>query len=424
MKQKVKQLLLSKLVRASSWLLAGGVAGGILGYLFQIIMGRMLSVAEYGVLSSIMALYAIMSAPFQTLFMLVSRRVSVLKSQKNTNSIAKLFFVLNYKVAAISFILILIFWFLPFIKEYLLIENSSQFYLLIGILISTTFFSINKAYLQGLQYFKWLSASGVLSTLFKTIIAIIFVYFGFGVSGALGGVFISTLITLVLTYFILRPTLNKNTIGTSNTTRFLFKSASLAVLFANIAFVTMTQIDMVLVKYFFSEQDAGLYAAASILGKAVLYLPGGITMALFPMVAENHAKEKSSANLMFQAVSVTALLSLIGALFYYYFADYIILLLYGADYKEASIILKYFGFAILPMSLIMVAEYFLIAMGRVLFAYLFIILAPLQVIAIYYYHNTLLNIVMVLFVSGAVLVITGYGLLWSELRNGKTTEKL
>ncbi len=419
MREKVKHFFFSKLVQASSWLLAGGVAGGILGYVFQIIMGRMLSVAEYGALSSIMAIYAIMSTPFQTIFMIVSRRVSVLKSQKNIDSIAKLFFVLNYKVAGISFILILFFWFLPFIKKYLLIENSSQFYLLIGILISTTFFSINKAYLQGLQYFKWLSASGVLSNLFKTIIAIIFVYFGFGVSGALGGVFISTLITLVLTYFILHPTLNKNSTSSPSTTSFLFKSASLAVLFANIAFATMTQIDMVLVKYFFSEQDAGLYAAASILGKAAMYLPGGVTMALFPMVAENHAKGTSSSNLMFQAVNITALLSLIGALFYYFFADYIILFLYGADYKDASIILKYFGFAILPMSLIMVAEYFLIAMGRVLFAYLFILVAPLQAIAIYYYHDTLLNVVTVLFVSGAVLVLVGYGLLWGEFKTWK-----
>ena len=254
--------------------------------------------------------------------------------------------------------------------------------------------------------------------MFKTIIAIIFVYFGFGVSGALGGVFISTLITLVLTYFILHPTLNKNSTSSPSTTSFLFKSASLAVLFANIAFATMTQIDMVLVKYFFSEQDAGLYAAASILGKAAMYLPGGVTMALFPMVAENHAKGTSSSNLMFQAVNITALLSLIGALFYYFFADYIILFLYGAD-KDASIILKYFGFAILPMSLIMVAEYFLIAMGRVLFAYLFILVAPLQAIAIYYYHDTLLNVVTVLFVSGAVLVLVGYGLLWGEFKTWK-----
>ena len=275
-----------------------------------------------------------------------------------------------------------------------------------------------------MQYFRWLSASGVLSTLLKTIIAIIFVFFGLGVSGALAGVLFSILITIVLTYFVLRPELNRNTNKTSGSTNFLFKSTSVAILFANIAFAIMTQIDMVLVKYFFSEQDTGLYAAASILGKAVMYLPGGITMALFPMVVENHAKGKSSANLMFQAASLTGLLSLLGALFYFLFADHIILLLYGAEYKEASLILKYFGFAMVPMAMIMIAEYFLIAMGRVLFAYLFVFVAPLQVTAIYIYHDTLQNIVLVLFVSGALLASAGYGLLWREFQNGKKTENL
>ena len=102
--------------------------------------------------------------------------------------------------------------------------------------------------------------------------------------------------------------------------------------------------------------------------------------------------------------------------FYYIFADYIIQFLYGAEYNDASILLKYFGFAILPMSLIMVAEYFLIAKGRVMFAYLFIFVAPLQVLAIYNYHDTLLNIITVLFFSGSVLTIAGYGLLWSEFK--------
>jgi len=139
-------------------------------------------------------------------------------------------------------------------------------------------------------------------------------------------------------------------------------------------------------------------------------------MALFPMVAENHASGKSSTNLIFQAVGMTASLSLIGALFYYFFADSIIVLLYGADYKEAAHVLKYFGFAILPMALIMVAEHFLIAMGRVLFAYLFMIIAPLQLIAIYYYHDTLIDIVTVLFISGIILAVSGYGLLWRAFK--------
>lgn len=416
MRRQVKQLFLGKLARASSWLVVGGVAGGILGYLFQIIMGRMLSVSEYGIFSALMAMIVVIGAPMTTLSMIISRRVSTYRSEQDNGKLGYLFYWINRKLLLIAVVLIVLVVFnIKPLQNFLLIEKSAHLYLLLIILLIAFPQAVNNAYLQGLQYFKWLSVSGVLATLLKIIITVILIYFGLGVAGALGGVIFSTFIILILTYVVLRPSLSKNNASISNTTHLLFKSA-MPVLLANVAFVVMTQIDIVLVKYYFSEQEAGIYAAASILGKAVMYLPGGIAMALFPMVAENHASGKSSAHFMFQAVGVTALLSLTGALFYYFFADSIIVLLYGTDYKEAANVLKYFGFAILPMALVMVAEHFLIAMGRVLFAYLFMVVAPLQLIAIYYYHDTLLDIVAVLSISGVILVVSGYGLLWRTFK--------
>ena len=76
------------------------------------------------------------------------------------------------------------------------------------------------------------------------------------------------------------------------------------------------------------------------------------------------------------------------------------------------------------MALVMVAEHFLIAMGQVLFAYLFAVVAPLQLLAIYFYHETLLNVIIILGVSGALLVIIGYSLLWRNYKNGKQTTQL
>ena len=416
MRHQVKQLFLGKLARASSWLFVGGVAGGILGYLFQIIMGRMLSVSEYGIFSALMAMIVVIGAPMTTLSMIISRRVSTYRSEQDNGKLGYLFYWIKRKLLLIAVVLVVLVVFnIKPLQNFLLIEKNAHLYLLLIILLIAFPQAVNNAYLQGLQYFKWLSVSGVLATLLKIIIAVILIYFGLGVAGALGGVIFSTFIILILTYVVLRPSLSKNNASISNTTHLLFKSA-MPVLLANVAFAVMTQIDMVLVKYYFSEQEVGIYAAASILGKAVMYLPGGIAMALFPMVAENHASGKSSAHLMFQAVGVTALLSLTGALFYYFFADSIIVLLYGTDYKEAANVLKYFGFAILPMALIMVAEHFLIAMGRVLFAYLFKVVAPLQLIAIYYYHDTLLDIVAVLSISGIILVVSGYGLLWRTFK--------
>ncbi|QZP17286.1 oligosaccharide flippase family protein [Methylophilales bacterium] len=416
MKQKVRGIFLSKLIRGSSWLFMGGVSAGVLGYLFQIIMGRMLSVSEYGIFSALMAMIIVIGAPMSALTMIIARRVSAFRSDKDISNLSHLFFWINRRLILISIVLIVIIIFnAKSLQNFLLIEKSVYLFSLVAIILIAFPQAIINGFLQGLQYFKWLALSSVFVTFLKIIFAITLIYVGLGVTGALGGVIFSSLALLIITYIILYPSIKKTNVSGSSSTQLLFKS-SFPVLLANFAFAIMTQIDIVLVKHYFSSQEAGIYAAASILGKAVMYLPSGISSALFPMVAENHASGESSQNLFLQAVSLTFLLSLIGALFYYFFADNIILLFYGDDYKEASNILKYFGFAILPMSLIMIAEQFLIAIGRVLFAYLFVIVAPLQIIVIYFYHDSVLNILLALFISGSILVISGYGFLWREFK--------
>jgi O-antigen/teichoic acid export membrane protein len=195
---------------------------------------------------------------------------------------------------------------------------------------------------------------------------------------------------------------------------------ALPILIANTAFAAMTQLDMVLVNYYFPPHEAGLYAAASIIGKAVMYLPSGIAMALFPMVAENNARDQSSAHLLLQAVGLTALLCTAGAVFYLLLGEWIIGILYGPSYEGSGEILRIFGFAILPMAMVMVAEYFLMAKGRVLFAYLSAIIAPLELTAIYFWHDSLQSVVIIMGVSGLLLAILGYGMLWPAFRKSAT----
>jgi len=419
LKDILQFLFFGKLAKASTWLFAGGLLSGFLGYFFQIIVGRMLSVSDYGAFNSLMALIMLVGAPLITLMMLVSRKVSSYRSSSYDNHRAHLFYIANfYIVIILTLFSIIAVSFFEIVIDFLSLENNIHLYLLIAMLFVAFPQAVNNAYLQGLQFFKWLAFTGVLFNILKIILVVVLIYLGFGVSGALGGVILASIIVFLITFIALLPSLRGNKSKYNSGYHFSIKSI-IPVLLANIAFALMTQIDMVLVRHFFLEQEAGLYAAASILGKAVMYLPGGIAMALFPMVAGNHSDGKTSSHLLLQAFGITLILCTIGSLFYYYFSDLIIVLLYGEDYKMAAPILKYFGFAMIPMGLILVAEHFLIAMGKVLFAYLFIIIAPLQLIAIYYFHDTLLNIVLIMFISGIILTILGYSLLWRAYRNGR-----
>lgn len=410
-------LLFNKLASASAWLFAGTIVGGILGYVFQVLMGRMLSPTEYSLFSAMMALFTVFATPLSTLMMVISRKVSEYRAQQDSGSLNHFYFSITIRSTVIGVLLISIsFLFAPQLQSYLKAPSNIPIYLLSVLLFLTIFPTINNAFMQGLQKFEWFSALGSLSVLLKVIFSATLVWLGYGVAGAIGGIILAYIAMWTFTYGVLYHPLAVGRGKPSQKVHLSFNSAW-PVFIANLAFVAMTQLDMVLVNYYFPAHEAGLYAAASILGKAVMYLPGGIVVALFPMVAENHARNKSSAHLLFQAVGLTTVLCGAGAIIYFLFGERIIGLLYGENYRGAGEVLKFFGFAVFPMALVMVAEHFLIAKGRVLFAYLFVFVAPLQLVAIHFYHDSLQMVVAVMGVSGLLLTLLGYGLLFLENLN-------
>lgn len=409
----------SRLARAAASLFLGTIAGGVLGYVFQVIMGRMLSTNDYGLFSAMMALFAVFSAPAGTLMMVVSRKVSAYRAKADSGSVFHFYYSVTARTAVTGAVVLgACLVFAPQVRPYLKAPSIVPVYLLGALLFFTFLPIVNDAFLQGLQKFNWLSASNMLRVLLKILFAVALVWLGFGVAGAIGGTILAALIGWVITYAALRRPLGEGR-GMPFQTAHLSLRPALPVLVANTAFAAMTQLDMVLVNYYFAAHEAGLYAAASILGKAVMYLPGGIAMALFPMVAENQARDHSSSYLFIQAVVLTGALCGFGALFYFAFGERLLVLLYGEEYRAAGPVLRYFGFAILPMALVMVAEYFLIAKGRVLFAYLFMLTAPLQILAFYLWHGSLLTVVAIVAASSAVLAVVGYAMLWRLFRAGE-----
>jgi O-antigen/teichoic acid export membrane protein len=183
---------------------------------------------------------------------------------------------------------------------------------------------------------------------------------------------------------------------------------SLPVLIATISLAVMTQLDLVLVNYYFPSGQAGLYAAASVLGKAVLYIPGGLIIALFPMAAADKSNGVKGMQLLYKASLVTLLSCGMLACIYFIYGDFLIKALYGADYDGAGGILALYGFAMLPLALVVVAEQYVIARGETLFSWLFIVLAPIQIATIMIWHTELWMILASIGFFGALIAICGF----------------
>ena len=323
LRYRIVELFYGNLARASAWLFIGGIANGILGYTYQILMGRMLSTAEYGLFSAIMALFNVLVTPLGTLMMVISRKISQYRAKYDYGSIVHFYHSITLQTAIFAALILgVLLLFAPQAQAYLNITDISQVYLLGVLLFVAPLPSVNNAFLQGLQRFKWLSSSNSLTTFSKIIFAILLVWLGYGVSGTLYSTILAYIASWLISYYALKKPLSEGR-GLPFQNAHLSLKPAIPVFAANLTLTALTQLDIVLVNFYFSPHEASIFAAAAILGKAVMYLPGGIALALFPMVSENHTRGQGSAKLLLQALLLVAILCGAGATFYYLFGQWI-----------------------------------------------------------------------------------------------------
>jgi O-antigen/teichoic acid export membrane protein len=298
--------------------------------------------------------------------------------------------------------------------EYLNLSDVVGFALFQMFLILSIFNAVNSAFFQGLQNFICIAFLGVLAVVLKIFISGGLILAGLQLNGALLGIVGSLLLVLSIGTVMLINQLPDADIKVNFRLRLTIFKQSYPVFVAAIATAAMTQLDMVLVNWYFTAKEASLYAAASVLGKAILYLPGGLIVILFPMVSELKARGENGFRIFRQAFIATIICCGAVSTLYFFFSDFIINIFFGQRYDGAGNILKWYGFAILPMTLVLIAEHYLIAKGKVLFAWLFLAVAPLQILAIYFWHSQLLVVLLCMGIFGGLLALIGYLFMYLE----------
>lgn len=409
-----------KLLRSGFLMSSFGVLGGLLGYIFQILMGRMLSAKEFALFGALMGMATFVLSPLSAIVMIVTKRVSVYLVNNHHYELLVYYKKINILMIKYltAFFVISSLLFTEF-QKFLKLSEVFPFVFLIFFILFAVLQSINNAFFQGKKQFYLLGGIAVSGLVIKICASIFLIFIGYGLDGAFTGTLLSMLsVWLLGKKYIVEGSAHVKSSALDIANKSIDLKIILPVLLANIAFVMMTQLDMVLVNFYFDSDLAGEYAAASVLGKAVLYLPGGLVTVLFPMVVERHAKSKASAHLLMLAVFATLAACGLAAVFYWFLGPTLVDFFYGGKYMLAGKYLSLYGFAILPMALVMVAEHFLIAKGRVLFAWIFLIVAPLQLLAIHFYHQDIESIIYIIAAGGVLMCIIGYGMLFGDyLRN-------
>jgi O-antigen/teichoic acid export membrane protein len=415
----------SEVLRAGFLLTALNVATGVSGYVFQVAMGRTLAAEDYAAFNGILAMGMVACSPMTALETVAARHVANVAAMEGCGSVRRLYRTwTTWLWAGCGVVAVAVMVAGPQVRQWLQAPDVESVWLLAGIVLATTLSILTGAVLRGLQAFGWIGGLGFGGVVAKIAICLFFVAsLRQGLHGALGGVLASTLLVLGGSMGAISRGWAGVAPGVGAATDFPFRLIA-PVMASVIGLTTMTQMDLVLVNRFFDPATAGQYAPASVLGKAVLYLPGGLVTAILPIVAASHARRERGTGHAAQALGATALLCGAAALVYFVAGPWLVRVLYGERYGAAGSLLAVYGLAMVPMALAMVIQGFLVAKGRTFFCWVVAALAAGELAVLRAWHPSLHAVIGTIATFNTMLAVIGGILMVPEFRSAAGSDEV
>ncbi len=395
---------------------------GVINYAYQILMGRYLQPFEFALFASVLSIVGVFSGPGNAYAVFVTREVARLRTVVGNAVLHYYFLRLFKRICFIGLLVVGLVFFLRFIlAEYLGTANLTIVYLFAVIAALSCLFFPTMATLQGMQRFKTLSFLNLGVSGIKLLSSLMFVFFGLGAVGALSGVALSIIFfvtSAVVVVFTLRKPLTTPDKSILAGTTFI-STLIFPIMLSNLSFAVVTQADIAIINSMFEADQAAEFAAAALLAKAILYLPGGVIVVLLPLIVESDNLDGSSnrsEKILLTALALTIFMSVGAASFYLLFGDFLIDLFYGNKYAGAGDILKIYGLAFIPLAAIWVGEYYMLAKGKVFFGWILLFVAPTQVGLIYTVADNIKEAVWIITVIGYCTAIVGFSTFFFILR--------
>ena len=260
----------STIFKSSILLLLISNLGHVFQYLVQIVLGRALSPAEFGVYNTVNSFFVVMMA-FSMVISFVTAR-ELIKFSNNQPAL-KAFMNDLFKKTVTGALAVgaLVAVFARNIAGYFALESAVPILICSAIMAGLIIQAVFTGMLQGMARYVMLSLVQTLQTgirLFFIVVIVIGLHFSY--NGALFGVFLSYVAAILYYLYFLRDHIGgrvEHSRLPSGLYRSLFQGAvPMALMWAYMGIVS--NIDIPIVKHFLPEYEAGMYSAGAVLGRA------------------------------------------------------------------------------------------------------------------------------------------------------------
>lgn len=391
-----------ELVKEGTIVFASGTIVGILNYMYQVYMGRALGPEEYGVFGALFAIFYIIGIISQTLGTSTTQFVSKFVGEGKQIG----FFIkgsLKRTILVGSAVSMIFLIFRTELMNLLKLPDDWPILILILILSLSWIIPIIDGSLRGMRRFSCLAFSSISNASFKLIFGVGLVIVGFGVSGALFGVAIGTILGLLISFVFLKPYIKPNNPHDPDFNYSSFYSYSLPVMFAMISLSIPSNMDVILAKYFFSPSEAGLYTSVSVLGKIVFFFSGAVGTVMFPMITEKFTKGEDTKGILKKSLLCAGALSG-GLLSIYVLYPEIVVKIFGEKYFDAIALVAPYGMAMFFVSITSIVITYHLAIKNMIYIAFFTGFTVIEIMLLMISHSSMADMINVLLITNLVFL--------------------
>ncbi|MDE2991795.1 MAG: hypothetical protein OXU21_12160 [Chloroflexota bacterium] len=278
---------------------------------FQWAMARMLSPGDYADLFAVLALFAVLSVPSQLLLPIGTRVTSLAVVARGRTAALDILRRSLIRSALIGLVAWIVVAATSGAIEFLLGTDNRAAVIWLGCAVAIAFVvPFTKALLTGLRAFLLLGASNLVDGALRAGIGVGLVALGFGVAGgmaasALSGL-VGVLVVVIAAPYIARATTEApveappDSSGMSAHVRVGLLSLSLAILM---------NVDVLVVRHFFDDANASLYAASALVGRIVLFASAPAAQVVLPHIIRHVAAGEPLTRTFAVTAAFTVLIS-------------------------------------------------------------------------------------------------------------------
>lgn len=341
------------------------MAGSVLNYFLQIVIGNMVSVEAFGEYNSINSLVVNISILFSPLAVMACQLTATNQTgdEKKSNG--------YFQILIISFIFCVCIllgggMLYPVIRGKFGISNLEQWIVILCVICASGIYMIMLSIFQGMEKFGIYGAIGTLMIGTKLGISVFNLMHGMEVDGIVWSMLWSYMCMIIVMSLLLRKnTGRRNGLGKFFSGSKILELYGLTFVVQILASFYINGGEIILMGFLFDEQEVGLYSSAVMLGKICLYVVSMVSTVFFPKVAKLAGAGKDTKIMFYKTIGVSIGVSLVYSVFLLIGGERAIPLLFGHRYDAALEYINAVVIFMIPLSTLSVIHYYFLGVGKI-----------------------------------------------------------